>query len=277
VADPDPQGAAPQELGTPIGDADCVLAWLADFTEFHGSHQAASLYPAYEILTGTKFLGNYWDGDSVLEGLRDALFSSSAAQTPAVEASRASFGTAAEFDRIWTLMSVGAIATLRDVRLAHPPELIRPEFTPDHQLLGAYLRSFAAHRYFVTAEQAMTALTGLVTRTGRPGGLWPRVRSVAAHAGWTAPMPVVEPRQRLSACVIAVACRLAPLTAGEPDRHLRSFLGGLPTPVVDATARLAVRILPDAPDASAGHDAAHVIASRLRIIQLVGTHMGVPR
>jgi hypothetical protein len=28
----------------------------------------------FEILTGTKFLGNYWDGDSVLASLREALF-----------------------------------------------------------------------------------------------------------------------------------------------------------------------------------------------------------
>jgi hypothetical protein len=275
LADPDPPGAAPHELGTPLKDAACVLAWLADFTEFHGSHQAAGLYPAYEILTGEKFLGNYWDGDSVLGGLRNVLFSASPAQTAAAEASRAAFGAASEFDLAWTLMSVGAIATLRDVRLAHPPELIRPEFTPDHQLLGAYLRTFAAHRYFATTEQAMTALTGLVARTGAPGSLWPRVRSVAAYAGWTAPMPVIEPRQRLPACVMAVAIRLAPLAAGEPDRHLRSFLAGLPLPVLEATARLAVRALPDrVPDGPASRGAAHLIASRLRVIQLVGTHAG---
>jgi hypothetical protein len=34
------------------------------------------MYPVYEILTGTKFLGNYWDGDSVLAALRDAWFGS---------------------------------------------------------------------------------------------------------------------------------------------------------------------------------------------------------
>jgi len=94
-------------------------------------------------LTGTKFLGNYWDGDSVLIGLRDALFTPSGAGTPAADAARRAFGTAAEFDRIWTLISVGAIATLRDARLAHPPELIRPEFTPDHPRAGRYQRRSA--------------------------------------------------------------------------------------------------------------------------------------
>jgi len=62
----------------------------------------------------------------VLTGLRDALFTSGLAANPAADAARQAFGTAGQFDRIWTLISVGAIATLRDVRQAHPPELIRP-------------------------------------------------------------------------------------------------------------------------------------------------------
>ena len=166
--DPDPPGASgPADLGTVLSVPACWLTWIADFTELHGSHQAAGLYPVYEILTGTKFLGNYWDGDSVLTGLRDALFAPGAAVGgAAAEAARQAFGTVAEFDRVWTLISVGAVATLRDVRVAHPPELIRPEFSPDPQLLGAYVRSFASHRYFSTAEQAMTALTHAVGCAG---------------------------------------------------------------------------------------------------------------
>ena len=80
VADPDPPYAAgTSDLGTPLAGAGSVLAWISDFSEFHGSDQAAGLYPVYQILTGTKFLGNYWDGDSVLTGLRQALFGSGAA------------------------------------------------------------------------------------------------------------------------------------------------------------------------------------------------------
>ena len=77
LADPDPPYAAgATDMGTPLTDTASVLAWIGGFTEFHGSHQAAGLYPVYEILAGSKFLGNYWDGDSVLTGLRDALFAS---------------------------------------------------------------------------------------------------------------------------------------------------------------------------------------------------------
>jgi hypothetical protein len=74
LADPDPIGAGPGDLGTPLAGPSCAVAWLADFTDFHGSHQAAGLYPVYQILTGAKFLGNYFDGDSVLAALRHVLF-----------------------------------------------------------------------------------------------------------------------------------------------------------------------------------------------------------
>ena len=274
VADPDPPYAAgTADLGTPLSGAVSVLAWISSFTDFHGSHQAAGLYPVYEILTGTKFLGNYWDGDSVLTGLRDALFTSGPAANPAADAARQAFGTAGQFDRIWTLISVGAIATLRDVRLAHPPELIRPEFTPDHQLLGAYLRTFASHRYFTTARQAMTALASTVGHAGQPGELWPAIQATAAPIGWSMPMPAVEPHQRPSACVLAIASRLAPLAAGEPDHELRAFLTGLPQPVLDATARLATRALPDPePEPCGTQNPADVVIGRLRVLQLVGTH-----
>ncbi len=272
LADPDPPGAGPGDLGTPLAGPACAVAWLADFTDFHGSHQAAGLYPVYEILTGSKFLGNYFDGDSVLSGLRSVLFSGApGGLSPAAQATRQAFGTVTEFDLTWTLVSVGAIATLRDVRIAHPPELIRPEFSPDHQLLAAYLRTFAAHRFFSTAEQAMTTLTSLVSRTAAPGGMWYQVRAIGSHAGWTAPAPVIEPRQRLSSCVLAVASRLAPLDPGEPDRELRAFLTALPLPLLESTGRLAARVLPGRDTSRAGqYGLEQAISERLRILHLIG-------
>lgn len=272
LADPDPPGASPGDLGTPLAGPACTVAWLADFTDFHGSYQPESLYPVYEILTGSKFHGNYYDGDSVLAGLRGVLFSGEPDDlSPAARATRHAFGTVTEFDLTWTLISVGAIATLRDARISHPPELIRPEFTPDHQLLAMYLRTFAAHRFFSTASQAITTLTTLISRTASPDSMWQQVRAVAAHAGWTAPMPVIEPRQRLSACVLAVASRLAPLGTGEPDRELRAFLTALPPPVLEATGRLAARVLPGQDSPPAGqHGAEQDILGRLRVLQLIG-------
>jgi hypothetical protein len=274
LADPDPPYAAgTADLGTPLSDATSVLAWISGFTEFHGVDQAAGLYPVYQILTGEKFLGNYWDGDSVLTGLRAALFTPGLADSSAAQAARASFGTVEEFDRIWTLISVGAIATLRDARVTHPPELIRSEFTPDPQLLGAYLRTFASHRYVTSAAQAMTALVRTVGCAGQPGDLWHQVRAVGSQLSSSVPMPGVEAHRRPSACVLAMACRLAPLTSGEPDHELRTFLNALPPQILNATARLAARTIP-APDpgGEVTGDPADLITRRLRVLQLVGTH-----
>jgi hypothetical protein len=274
IADPDPPYAAgTADLGTPLSDTPCVLAWIGGFTEFHGSHQAAGLYPVFEILTGTKFLGNYWDGDSVLTGLREALFTPGMARKSAAQEAQLAFGTVSEFDRVWTLISVGAIATLRDVRVNHPPELVRPEFTPDHQLLGAYLRTFASHRYFTTADQAMSALARTIGHAGQPRDLWGAARAVAAPVSWSGPMPTVEPQQRPSAFVLAIASRLAPLAASEPDREVRAFLARLPQRTLDATATLASRALPETePGRHEGANSADIIIGRLRVLQLVGTH-----
>jgi hypothetical protein len=278
LADPDPKYiAGSRDLGTPLADPLSVLIWISGFTEFHGSAQAAGFYSVYEILTGTKLPANYWDGDSILAMLRETLYpasGASAAETAAVGSSRRTFGTVGEFDRVWTLMSVGAIATYRNATAPHPPELARPEFTPDPQLLGAYLRTFASHRYFTTAGQAMTALTRLVGATDGPAALWPAIRAAQASFGWVTPLPWVEPHRRPSACVLAIASRLAPLAAGEPDRELRSFLGGLPEPVLGAAARLAVRTLPDleGPAGAGSAGDAGLIAGRLRVLQLVGAH-----
>ena len=276
LADPDPPYAAgATDMGTPLTDAASVLAWIGGFTEFHGSHQAAGLYPVYEILTGTKFLGNYWDGDSVLAGLREALFAPGTVDGPAAQATKESFGNVGEFDRMWTLMSAGAIATLRDVRRPHPPELVRPEFDSDPQLLGAYLRTFASHRYFTTSDEAMRALVRTIGHAGHPGDLWRQVRAATAPLAWSVPMPAIEPHRRPSACVLAIASRLAPLAVGEPDRQLRAFLTGLPPGILNATARLAARTLP-APDTSPASSPADDIAARLRVLQLVGTHRASP-
>lgn len=278
LADPDPIYAeGPDDLGTPLTDTASVLAWIGGFTEFHGSHQAAGLYPVHQILTGTRFLGNYWDGDSVLTSLREALYSPDGPGTAQAQQTRLAFGKQEEFDRIWTLLSASMIATLRDVRVAHPPELVRPEFDPDPQLLGAYVRTFASHRYVHTAAQAMTALIRTLGHTGPPGDLWHQVRGVTAPASWTVPMPAIEPHRRPAACVLAIASRLAPLSATESDYELRTFLTGLPAQVLDATARLAARTLPPGPDAHPATEPAELITSRLRVLQLVGTHRMAPQ
>jgi hypothetical protein len=267
--DPDPKSATTSdELGTVFTAPIQVLYWYGDFAEFHGAHQPSAMYGVHEILTGTKFMGNYWDGASVLTELRRGLYGPGALRTPEAAATREVFGDETEFDRFWALVSVNALATLRDARLPHPPELLRPEFTPDSQLLGAYLRTFATHRYCATAEQARAALLSLVSRADVPGSPAARIRA-ARRERYRVPAPVVEPHQRPAAMVLAIACRLAPLSPSDTDAELRAFLGGLSAPARRAAAQLAARVLPGAAEPD---DPVEAVVSGLRVLQLVGAH-----
>ncbi|MEV7034070.1 hypothetical protein AB0N99_28085 [Streptomyces sp. NPDC093272] len=273
--DPDPKSATgPDELGTLLPRPLQVLMWSADFAEFHGAHQAGALYGVYEILTGTKFMGNYWDGASILTQLRLALFGDGdAVDNAAADAARRAFGSVEEYDHFWALTSVTALATLRDCRVAHPPELVRPEFTPDRQLLGAYLRTFATHRYFGTAEEARTALLGLISRTAASGSASERVHHGRAGRAYRVPAPQMEPQLRPAAMILAVACRLAPLAPGGDDTELRAFLTALPSVGLRITAGLAARVLPGASEV-ARTDPVEVVVVGLRVLTLVGSHTG---
>ncbi|MEW2402341.1 hypothetical protein [Streptomyces sp. NPDC046862] len=269
--DPDPKSASNrEELGSILTDPLQVLSWIGDFTEFHGAHQASALYGVYEILTGTKFMGNYWDGASILSQLRHALYGDvDAVPTVEADAARNVFSSVEEYDHFWALVSVTALATLRDTRVPHPPELLRPEFTPDHQLLGAYLRTFATHRYFSTAAQAREALLSLAGRADLPGSPAARIRNSRGGRVYLVPVPFVDPHQRPAAMILAIACRLAPLTPGDSDGELRDFLTTLPSTALTAVARLAARVLPGA---AAEAEPVEAVTTGLKVVQLVGAH-----
>lgn len=276
--DPDPPFAdTDAALGSVIDSPLAVLAWIRQFVEFHGSAQANAFYPVFELLTGTKFEGNYWDGGSILGELRQALFDpATRVNTPQADRARAAFGTVEEFDRTWTLVSVGALATLRDVGLAHPPELIRPEFTPDRPLLAAYVRTYASHRYTADAAEAYAALLRLLGHAEQPSSLWARSSALLRESGYPVPLPVTEPHQRLAATVLAVACRLAPLRREDTADELRRFLARLPAEVLAAVHRLAVRVLPPAGPPPASGPPAEDLVRRLEIIRLHPTTAEVP-
>nr|WP_134000829.1 hypothetical protein [Streptomyces sp. 846.5] len=275
--DPDPVTiTSSRDLGTTLAGPLGVIVWLRQFVEFHGSAQAAAFYPTFEVLTGTKFQGNYWDGASILTELRDALYGPAArAATPEAERSRAAFGAVEDFDRLWIWLSVAALATLRDTRAAHPPELIRPEFNPDRRLLRAYLRSFASHRPFTTAQDAHTALLTALARAEPPSGLWSRSTALLNDCYYPVALPVIEPQQRIAATILAIACRLAPLHPGGDEQELRTFLGDLPTAVLGAVHRLVQRSLP-APAAATGSGPVDDIVQRLTILHLPATTITGP-
>ncbi|WP_030568845.1 hypothetical protein [Streptomyces aureocirculatus] len=272
-ADPDPVSVSSSaDMGSVFDNPAAMVLWARDFTEYHGSDQAGAFYGVHQFLTGQKFLGNYWDGASVLSETRTSLYGgpdTPPTDTPEARASRELFGSVVEFDRYWALVSVNAFATLRDVRIAHPPELVRPEFTPDPQLLGAYLRTFASHRWFSDAGSAQRTLGTLMVRADGPDSPWSLARARTDRSLIRTPAPRSEPQDRPAAMVLAVAARLAPLAPGEPDEELQAFLAGLSTPALKAAAGLAARVLPGADGVD---DPRAAVACGLRVLQLVGGH-----
>lgn len=275
-ADPDPVSVSSSaDMGSVFESPVAMLLWAQDFTEFHGSDQAGAFYGIHQFLTGRKFMGNYWDGASVLSETRAVLYGNAddpPAGTPEARRSRELFGSLAEFDRFWVLVSVNALATLRDVRAEHPAELIRPEFTPDPQLLGAYLRTFASHRWFETAVDAQKALLTFMVRSDESNSAWEQAQRRRERSVIRTPAPRDAPHNRPAAMVLVIAARLAPLTHGEPDHELRAFLSGLSAPALSATAGLACRVLPEAAGLD---DPREAVVTGLRVLQLVGgSHTG---
>jgi hypothetical protein len=274
AVDPDPPGASSAAaLGSPLDDPLAVFVWIRQHAEFHGTALSKAFYPVFQLLTGTRFEGNYWDGASVLDELRSALFGTQGQRVATAEAerSRAAFGSLAGFDRAWTLLSIGALATFRDVRVAHPPELIRDGFTPRLPVLNTDLRTFASHRYFETAGGARRALLQLVGHGEDPSSLWTRSDSLLRRCNHLELFPqTVEPTQRIAATVFALACRLAPMRPQDSADELRGFLGGLSEPIVRATWRLTRRTIPAAEGtpASTAADPVRDIVARLDILRL---------
>jgi hypothetical protein len=269
--DPDPPFAdTDTALGTAIDSPLGVLVWIRQFVEFHGSAQANAFYSAFELLTGTKFQGNYWDGASILTELRAALFGTgdARADTPQADRARAAFGNVEEFDRTWTLVSVGALTTLRNAALPHPPALIRPEFTPDRRLLAAYVRTYASHRYLSTAAEARIALMRLLGHSEHPTSPWARSTALLGECSYPVPVPLIEPRQRVAGCVLAIACRLAPLRPEDNTQQLRLFLQRLPADVLAAVHQLSARALPLRDDQPSSADPVEETIERLDIIRL---------
>lgn len=270
AVDPEPETARDAgDLGSVLGTPAEHAAWVADFCEHHGSAQAVGFFAMYQQMTGKKFLGNYRDGDSVLGRLRAELYGPQPARTPEADAARQFFVSCSEFDRYWVLASVAAISTLRDARVHHPPQLIRTEFSPDPQLLGEYLSSFATHRWFETAHEARQVLLILLTHADTPESPREQIRRFTHRHRFATPAPNVVPLERPAAMVLAVACRLAPLEPGGDDRELRAFLASLPKRTREAAASLAARTLPDAGDVG---DEVDAVVQGFTVLQLVGSH-----
>lgn len=243
MVDPDqPSSTSVSDLKSILSSPFEVLVWLRCYVELHGSNQAAALYPTYELLTGEKYLRNYWDGASVVSDLRRRLWSTDSNDNAILKETRELFGDQDGFDLFWTSLGVGALATLRDATLTFPIGLIHSEFSPDRRLLSAYVRTYATHRFVRTAEEARSLLNELVMDGGPGNHLWWRCGEIIKAASSFVWPPILEPSDRPAACVLTVACKLVPESENSETFELRRFLEWLPDPMLEATQREATRV-----------------------------------
>lgn len=266
AVDPDPPwAAADEDLLSPLTTMPSLLAWTKCFVEYHGSAQAAALYPVYSLITRRKFNGNYWDGASILDQLRTSVACAPPEESRTESDQRIAFRDVGEFDRIWTGISVGALATMRDANAKHPAELAMPEFSDDQRLLAAYLRTFATHRYFSDAEGALKALAVQIASPSSMGTDWALAEAALLRTNYVPIPPESDIYRRLSATVLAIAMRIAPLEPEDSNRELSRFLNALPSTITHAVGNLACRIMPGCSDVHA-HPASHTI-ERLTVLQ----------
>jgi hypothetical protein len=269
VMDPDPMSpSSADELGTPFPDPLRLLTWLRGFTEYGGAHHSMSYYGVYEILAGRKFTGDAVYGGAVLNQLREDLFGPAPLAGAAADRSRAEFGTVEEFDLFWCRLSVNAIATMNDDRFPVPPEFADPAAKHGVEEKSIELRTYATHRWFHTAPEAMSVLLRLASQSPDRDSLWERTTARQNSRGYDR-VPATPVYRRPAAMVLAVACRLAPLEPEEDDVELAAFLALLPVPVLEAAARLAARVLPGADEPT---DPAESIIVGLRVLLLLGRH-----
>jgi len=245
--DPEPNAPSEVELFSPAQDAVAATAWLRCFTEYHGSYQASAMYSYYQILTGRRFVENYYDGALIAGRLREQL--ASGGYAPAAWPGRPDV---ADFDKTFILLSANALALFRDASIDFPAELARSEFSPDRRLLCAFFRTHAGHQCLTGADDALRQLAALVAPGERPSQLWSQSSAVLGSLRISPQLPLLHPRRRMPALLLSLLIRLIPM---DPDGSLREaerFMAALPPGALDGLQRLVDRITPATPSLGDG-------------------------
>lgn len=239
AADPEPIGPSDHDLGTPFTDVHGALMWTRCFSEYHGSYQAAAMYGVYQLLTGRRFTGNFFDGALLVQDLRDALV------TGTVNEDAWPDGLDVEgFDIAYLLASARALSLYRDASRPFPEELARPDFTGSRQQMCSNLRMFAGHTFIRTGSEALTTLARVCAADQQEFVLWSRTNRLLSTVRTAPTLPQTDGPRGVASVILGLALRLAPTDANGSTRELESFLKALPDHAVEAAARLARRVIP---------------------------------
>jgi len=264
AVDPDPperylKAVSPWKQG--VADPESVLLWLWANSDFDGSNQGSSLYPAHEILVGKKYFGTVYGDTSVLSDMRAAMYDAPARTQRVLELHGG-------FDRIFLEVSTNSIAQFRPHEWVVPAQLRGGDtFAIDHRASLRHFVSIAAshEQRPRDVDSAMADLVWLLGSRSQSFSAFAQREYSTAHYG---SLPMRQVAARPAAAVLAVAltlCSTAERSRAIQRRQLRDYFSRVPHPLLRDTAELAVRLIPGK-RLQADTDLAHVIIDRLAVV-----------
>lgn len=243
--DPDPPGMKiPGEhvwregLLDPAG----ALVWLWSTVESASGPFGVGLYAFCQIATGRKFFESYWDGFDVFTEISRRLDSGPEAGREAVE-------RAGGLERIALELGATRLAASATRERGAAPFDGDPAREDDrHVACNLFLAGAGYKPPGRNPHEDLAWLLG--DRLG--GSLWTAVYDQLSELPDEVLEPPLQPLYRQpAACALAVCLRLAPLREEDGPTDLKAFVGGLPGPLFERTAALAVALTKGVQPASA--------------------------
>lgn len=243
MVDPDPPGVfIPIESRWHHGltDPAAFAIWMWAFCDYNGFTDGAPVYALAEVFTGRKFFGSYWQGDCVLSFVDDEL------QVGPQGESQTFVKSMGGLEHLSMELFATSLAGYPSQTERTPPGFPGPPQHDPH-LLSAHARIFAGYRppHPNRLEWAFSTLADLLASSTVGAPLWRLVRQTYEPTEELLALPLLPPNERPAAACLAVALKLAPLSANTTAGDLERFLRALPIPMLEATERMTRRVLPD--------------------------------
>lgn len=252
VLDPEPKSALPDEFASPITTSDLACYSFLHFQAHQGPGAAASGYMLYQVLTGDRYHGDYFVGSPLLADLRIRLN-----EAPFTLGSPSSNWRVQDFDDFVVDALALQLATARDRRITHPPQLTMGDFTDADQVPEA-MAGLAFH--FGGLDTETDALEGFMRAVVAKHPLRNRFAELDSLGS---PLPASELSASSMAPAIALvqSLRLEGAYSGASCR----FMELLSPNLQQAVAELAARLLPEVAQKGVGStDMVGLYAEHLR-------------
>lgn len=218
--DPDPPGFF-RGPGDPwpngFDNPRAVVLWWAALCEFGGSYVGVGMYILCEVLTGEKFLGNYWDDSCIFTEIERRIQAGDT--TAAVDT------VLAECGGLGTLsldLAATVIAGLRNRNFVAPTgRESDADFSTEVQFLRSQLTMFATYDCLADEEAAIDWMTDALLSAPTRRCVERLVRDAYAQYAVPDRVPMRSLSERPGAVVLAALIRLAMHRRAQADAFLR--------------------------------------------------------